>query len=82
MPEMYALAGFALVVVVAICIVFGIVVAKLLKLVKDQSGMLASRNYTEYSVSQARMAKAVTEQKPEPSYGDAWTEDKTHGDQS
>lgn len=37
--------------------------------------LLASRNITEYSLAEARMAKAISpEQKPDGGYGNVWEE--------
>lgn len=62
-------------IVFLLCLAFVIAILKLLEVNRELSKLLASRNYTEYSVGEARMAKADAEQKPK-SYEDAWSEDQ------
>ena len=46
-----------------------------LKIIETQSRILASKNYSEYSISESRMAKAKSGAEPDPSYDSAWQED-------
>lgn len=50
---------------------------KILKINHELGKMLASRTYSEYAHAEAQVAKANHEQKPGPSYGEAWDSEDT-----
>jgi len=63
-------------IVFVLSLAYVITILRLLEVNRELAKLLASRNYTEYSVGEARMAKADAEQKPSPSYEEAWGEDQ------
>lgn len=70
---------FTAIPIIAISIAFVIAHLRMAALLDKSLQILASKNYTEYSVGQARMVKANSGQKPEPSYDGAWEEEQDNG---
>jgi hypothetical protein len=71
--------SFALVTVITGQIALAVAFMRLMGQNHELSKLLASRNLTEYSLSEARVAKAISEQKSEDGYDSAWEREENNG---